>query len=119
MHDGHQGVVTAFRLDKDEKYAVTTGEDGLMFVYQIDSVNIKREALFDPFAGIEGIDYMPEATKEDIREEKTKQMMLDNEPYFSEVNPDTDCINQAFLAASVRLTEEVNIDILDPSIYSI
>lgn len=119
MHDGQQGAITAFRFDKEEKWAMTTAEDGLMFVYQIDSSNIRREALFDPFAGIEGLDFIPEATKEEIREEKTKTFLFENDPYFPEVDKETDALNPAFLAASVRLIEEVNVDITDPTIYSI
>lgn len=119
MHDGQQGKITSFRLDKEEKYAITTAEDGLMFVYQIDSSNIRREALFDPFAGIEGVDFMPEATKDEIREEKTKAFLADNEPYFFEVDRENDGINPALLASSVRLMEEVNIDVTDSSQYSI
>lgn len=119
MHDAHIGGITAFRLDKDEKYAMTTAEDGLMFVYQIDNSCLRKEATFDPFAGVEGIDFMPEATKDDIRAEKTRQFMDDNEPYFPDVDKDQECINQAVLAASVRLTEEVNVDITDPNQYSI
>lgn len=45
--------------------------------------------------------------------------MDDNEPYFPDVDKDQECINPAFLAASVRLTEEVNVDITDPNLYSI
>lgn len=98
---------------------MTTGEDGLMFVYQLDPSNLRKEALFDPLAGIEGVEYMAESQREDIREEKTKQFMDDNEPYFPAVDREQECINQALLASSVRLTEEVNIDITDPTQYSI
>lgn len=45
--------------------------------------------------------------------------MIDNQPYFPEIDPESDCINQAYLASSLRLTEEVNLDILDPTQYSI
>jgi hypothetical protein len=107
--------VAAFRLDKDEKYAMTTGEDGLMFVYQIDSNNLRKEALFNPFAGIEGVDFMAEYQREDLKNEKTKQFMDNNEPYYPAVDKQQDCINQAILASSVRLTEEVNVDITDPT----
>ena len=70
-------------------------------------------------AGVEGAEYMAESQREDIISEKTKQFMLDNQPYFPEVDPEADCINQAYLASSLRLTEEVNMDILDPTQYSI
>jgi len=44
MHDAQLGAVTSVRLDKDEKYVITTAEDGLMFVYQIDEDNLRKEA---------------------------------------------------------------------------
>jgi pyoverdine/dityrosine biosynthesis protein Dit1 len=46
---------------------------------------------------------MPEATRDELREEKTKQYLADNEPYFVDVDKEIDCINPAFLASSVRL----------------
>ena len=119
MHDGEQGAISSIRLDKEEKYAMTTGEDGLMFIYQIDIDNIRKEALFDPFDGIEGIDFMPDATKEDIRMDKTAQFMRDNEPYFPTIDKEAECINPAFLATTLKLTEEINVDITDPNLYSI
>jgi WD40 repeat protein len=78
MHDGQQGAITSVRLDKEEKYVMTTAEDGLMFIYQIDSKNLKKEALYDPFAGVEGIDFMPEATKDELRAEKTAGFFNEN-----------------------------------------
>ena len=119
MHDGHNGKITAMRFDKEEKYIMTSGEDGLMYIHQIDKECLKKEALFNPLAGIEGAEFMAESQKEDIAFEKTKQFMLDNQPYFPEIDPESDCINQAYLASSLRLTEEVNLDILDPTQYSI
>ena len=119
MHDGEQGAISSIRLDKEEKYAMTTGEDGLMFIYQIDIDNIRKEALFDPFDGIEGIDFMPDATKDDIRMDKTAQFMRDNEPYFPAIDKEAECINPAFLATTLKLTEEINVDITDPNLYSI
>lgn len=119
IHDGHSGAITAFRMDKEEKYVMTTGEDGLMFIHQIDCDNIRREALFDPFVGIAGLEFMPEATKEEMRDDKWKQLLKDHEPYFPQIDKEQDSINRAVLASAVRLSEESNIDIIDPSIYSI
>jgi hypothetical protein len=33
MHDGHSGTITAMRFDKEEKYIMTTAEDGLMYIH--------------------------------------------------------------------------------------
>ena len=119
MHDGHSGRITSMKFDKDEKYLMTSAEDGLMYIHQLDKENIRKESKFDAFAGIEGIDYMPDAMKEDIRKEKSNQFFLDNVPYFPTVDKEADAINHAYLASSVRLTEEVNVDIVDPTQYSI
>lgn len=78
-----------------------------------------KEALFQPLEGVEGIDYMPESQKEEIRSEKMKEFFEQNPPYFTEVNYENDGLDLAYLAASVKLTEDVNEDILDPTQYSI
>jgi len=33
MHDGHSGGITSMKFDKDEKYFMTTAEDGLMYIH--------------------------------------------------------------------------------------
>ena len=60
MHDGQLGRITAVKFDKDEKFILTTGEDGVMFAHLIDRENIKKEALFDPLEGVENLEYLPE-----------------------------------------------------------
>lgn len=62
---------------------------------------------------------MTDSAKEDAREENTKKFFAENKPSFHEVDRDTEGINQAYLASSIRLTEEINVDVLDPTIYSI
>ena len=94
MHDGHIGSITSMRFDKDEKYLMTAAEDGLMYIHQIDKENLRKEAKFDPFAGVEGIDFMPESTKQDLRFEKTKQFFLDNVPYFPVVDKEAEVITR-------------------------
>lgn len=46
MHDGHVGKITSVKFDKDEKFIVTTGEDGLVYSHLIDKENILKESVF-------------------------------------------------------------------------
>ena len=119
MHDGHAGRITSVKFDKDEKFLVTTGEDGLIYSHLIDKENILKESVFQPLDGVEGVDFMPEYQREDIKAEKMREFFEANPPFFGEVDYDKDCIDHAFLAQSLKLTEDVNEDILDPQQYSI
>jgi len=40
-HDGHEGAITSAKLSFDKKYLLSTGEDGLLIVHQIDAGMIK------------------------------------------------------------------------------
>jgi len=98
---------------------ITTGEDGLIYIHLIDKENLSREATFYPLADIEGIDYMPEATREELKQEKTKEFFEENPPYFAEVDHDKDALDHSYLTKTLKLSEEVNEDITDSSQYSI
>ena len=80
---------------------------------------MKREAVFNPLEGVEGVDYMAESQREDIRQEKMREFFETTPPYFTEVNPDQDGLDHAYLAKTLKLTEDINEDIIDPSQYSI
>lgn len=115
MHDGHLGRITSLKLDREEKFVITTSVDGLMYIHQIDKENIKREAMYDPLADVEGLDYIPESTKNEIKAEKYKQYFEVNPPYFAEIDRERDGIDQGILSNSLKLADEVNVDILDPT----
>lgn len=66
QHDGHYGSISAARLSYDERFLVSAGHDGLIFVHTIDKFMIEHEAKFNPLEGVEGIDYMPEAQVEEV-----------------------------------------------------
>lgn len=52
-HDGQLGKITSVKFDMTEKLVVSTGQDGLMYVHQIDKEIIKKEATFDPLEDVE------------------------------------------------------------------
>jgi phage major head subunit gpT-like protein len=54
-----------------------------------------------------------------MKAEKTKEFFDANLPVFREVDGDKDGIMVDYLTKPVKLTEELNEDILDPSQYSI
>lgn len=59
MHDGHRGRITSVKFDYSEKFLLSTGTDGLLYVYQIDKDMIKKESAFDPLDEIENPEYIP------------------------------------------------------------
>jgi len=119
MHDGHTGKITSVKFDKDERMVLTTGEDGLIYIHLIDKENIKKEATYNPLEGVEGVDFMAESQREEIRLEKVKEFFEANPPYFIEFDYDKDALDHAYLAQSLKIAEDLNEDILDPSQYSI
>lgn len=40
---------------------MTSAEDGLMYIHQIDKECIRKESLFNALAGVEGAEYMAES----------------------------------------------------------
>lgn len=50
---------------------------------------------------------------------KWNQLLKDHEPFFPQIDKETDSIQRDVLASAVRLSEESNIDIVDPTVYSI
>lgn len=67
MHDGQYGRITSVKLDREEKMLLSTAEDGLIYIHLIDKENMKKEAVFNPLEGVEGVDYMAEAQRDEIR----------------------------------------------------
>ena len=67
MHDGQNGAITSVKFDAKERYSISTGADGLMYVYQFDREMMRKEALFDPYEDIENIDYIP---KDELEQKK-------------------------------------------------
>jgi len=59
-HDGEIGSISSAKLSYDERFLVSTGYDGLIFVHTIDKFMIQQESKFDPLEGVEGTDFMPD-----------------------------------------------------------
>jgi len=53
-------ALTSAKLSFDERFLITTGADGLVVLHTIDKYMILQEAKYDPLAGVEGVDYMPQ-----------------------------------------------------------
>mmetsp|Transcript_34594 Transcript_34594/g.25749 ORF Transcript_34594/g.25749 Transcript_34594/m.25749 type:complete len:226 (+) Transcript_34594:852-1529(+) len=90
-----------------------------MYVHQIDRDGIKREALFDPEAEIENIEYIPSNELEQMIAERWARFREESPAYFHEVDRENDGVNFGKLAIPLKLTEEVNEDVVDPNQYSI
>ena len=48
QHDGHGGAITAAKLSFDERFLVSSGGDGLIFVHLLDKFMIQQESKFIP-----------------------------------------------------------------------
>ena len=70
-HDGEIGSISAAKLSYDERFLVSTGYDGLIFIHTIDKFMIQQESKFDPLDGVEGTGFMPEDQVKEIIREKT------------------------------------------------
>ena len=81
-HDGQLGKITSVKFDVAEKLVISTAEDGLMYIHQIDRENIKKEAAYDPFEEVESLEYIPSDQLEQIRVEKWQEFYAQNPPYF-------------------------------------
>jgi len=119
MHDAHGGSIRSVQLTPDEKFVLSVAEDGLMIVHQIDKENIRHESTFEPLEDVEGVDYMAQEQVDEIRERKVKEFFEEHPVSIMPVNIEAQALNSQNLQQSVRLTDEVNEDITDPSIYSI
>lgn len=94
-HDAQKGKITAVKFDEAERFAISTSEDGLMYVQQIDREGILKEALFDPTVDIENIDYIPSDELKQIIANKWSEFRGANPPYYHEVDRLTDGIEMA------------------------
>lgn len=59
QHDASKAL-TAAKLSFDERFVITCGADGLLLLHTIDKYMVLQEAKYDPLAGVEGVDYMPQ-----------------------------------------------------------
>jgi hypothetical protein len=53
-HDAVVGSISAVKLNFDERFLLSAGQDGILFSYVIDKYMIMQEAAFSPLAGVEG-----------------------------------------------------------------
>lgn len=88
MHDAQQGRITSARFDKEERMMLTSGEDGLVYIHLVDRENVVKESGFDPLADVEGVDFMAEQNREELKQEKTRAFFEDNPPLFAELDRD-------------------------------
>ena len=117
-HDGEVGAISAAKLSYDERFMVSTGYDGLIFVHQIDKFMIQQESKFDPLEGVDGIDFMPDDQVKSIKNEKIKNFQMDNPPNLSDIDPHVDGLDRSNLAEALNLPTGTQ-DIKDETMYSI
>ena len=117
FHDGRFGSITSAVLNKDENFFMSSGKDGLIYVHQFDRVCAYNEAQHDYLAGIEGIDFMAKEDKENLLTKKMEEYKEEHPPVFAD--KEDQLLDEAALAITIKNKEPTNIDIEDPTIYSI
>ena len=118
QHDGHFGRISAAKLSYDERFLVSAGHDGLLFVHTIDKFMIQQEAKFNPLEGVEGVDYMPEAQVEEVYAERTAAFHEENPPNLPEIEQLIDGMDKSVLQQELKIPKDAE-DITDSSQYSI
>jgi hypothetical protein len=118
QHDGHNGKVTCAKLNFDERFIVTSGADGLIFVHALDKAMVLQESRFDPKDGIEGLEFLPEAVQTQLVDEAIAKFQNENASAIPQADPAVDCMDDSLLAVTLRIPKDVA-DITDESCYSI
>ncbi len=73
QHDAYGGGVRSVKFSFDERCVISVGAEGLLFVHVLDKYMILQESKFNPIAGVEGIDFMPESQVKEVIIERTKK----------------------------------------------
>ena len=117
-HDGEIGSISSAKLSFDERFLISTGYDGLIFIHTIDKFMIQQESKFDPLADVEGTDYMPDDQVKEIKTQKIAAFQQDNPPNLPDIDPHVDGLDRSNLLQPLKITSGAN-DIKDESAYSI
>lgn len=118
QHDGYSGHITSAKMSHDERFIVSSGSDGLIFIHLIDKFMIQQEARFDPRDGIDGIEFMPEAQKKQSLIDAVVKFQDENQTNIPEVDKQIDKVDESLLAITLRIPKDTP-DIIDETIYSI
>lgn len=116
--DVHIGSITSTAFNADESFFLTAGRDGLLFVYQFDKLAALEEVKFEPLAGVEGANYLPADEKAELAKKKLLEYHEKNPAVIPEAN-DEMALDEAALAVTLKTREPLNVDVEDPTIYSI
>lgn len=118
-HDSYFGRVTKMAFNPDETQLLTSGQDGLLYIHQLDRDTMKIEATFNPLEDVEGLDFMPQSDVDALKIKNMEQFFRDRPVLFEEINKETDGINEDLLRQAIRVPEPKGVDVLDPTIYAI
>lgn len=114
-HDADVGSISKVKMNFDERFLLSAGQDGILFSYVIDKYMILQEADFNPLAGVEGVDYMPAEQIKEIIEKKVASFQKENEPNIPEIDPFVDGIDESMFSMTLRGIPENTRDITDAS----
>lgn len=97
-HDNYGGKLKKVLVNSHKSYSLSTGDDGLIFVYGFNA------AAFNSL-----LKYYEEREQEDVREEDIAKILEENV-----LEPDKEDVGKLNLEGAIALTGEVDVDI-DPS----
>jgi WD40 repeat protein len=72
-HDSSFGPVSSACFTHNYNFFLTSGEDGLVYLHQFDKHCCIQDYAFDPLAGVEGAQFMPNDEKEVLVKKKREE----------------------------------------------
>lgn len=118
-HDVTIGHLTATTFNRDDSFFFTVGQDGLIFVYQFDKDAAVEEVKYDPLTEVEGANFLPPDEKEKAYVKKLNEYHEKNPTILPEPILEEHGLDEPALAVTLKTNEPVNVDIADPTMYSI
>jgi hypothetical protein len=90
-----------------------------MFVYQFDKDAALEEVKYDPLTEVEGANFLPEEEKKVAYAKKLTEYHDKNPTILPEPIVEEHGLDEPALAVTLKTKEPVNIDVEDPTMYSI
>jgi hypothetical protein len=97
----------------------TVATDGLMFIYQFDKDAAIEEVAYKAENDVEGFTFMPKDEQETAYTKKLREYHEKNPTILPEPIMEEHGLDEPALAVTLKTKEPVNVDVEDPTIYSI
>jgi hypothetical protein len=98
---------------------LSVGEDGLLYTNHFDPEAFEMEVTYDPTAGVEGANFLPEDDLKELKKRKMKAMREEHPANFKVLGDTSEHIDDTELVVTLKLEQETEQDVTDDSQYSI